>query len=344
MDTNPVQQDTGSDQQSGVETAIQQAPQPVSQQAPATAPASDAASLQSELAPYAAQQRDALQKASDSQNTPTTTPVGKHDGLFRIIQAIGIGLSSAGHAMGSGGKEGGAPEVIAAQNAIQQQKIAAQNASIAQRNVTTQQQLMAANIAEKQMQNVMLMHSVPHDMTMQDLQEKSAQQNLADTKTAADAKAQDLFDNRNFTSPGYDVDPSTGQVRRIGQGQATGQPTGQTPTTGTSNIPVPRDGQFFLRQQSVFDAGVKEITAANGGKPTPLLDAAQKIMADPNSTLSQINGAVLGVQRQANLSDATVKKLKDIAESSGAQTKNDRMRQSNYMVDREVSCRARTML
>jgi hypothetical protein len=97
---------------------------------------------------------------------------------------------------------------------------------------------------------------------------------------------------------------------------------GVTPA-GTSSAattaPVPRDGQYFLRQQAVFDASVKAITAANGGKTTTLVDAAQKVMDDPKSTVYQIQKASIMVQNAAGLSDATVKRLKDVADSQTAQ-------------------------
>jgi hypothetical protein len=64
---------------------------------------------------------------------------------------------------------------------------------------------------------------------------------------------------------------------------------------------------------------VKAITAANGGKTTTLVDAAQKVMDDPKSTVYQIQRASIMVQNAAGLSDATVKRLKDVADSQTAQ-------------------------
>jgi hypothetical protein len=350
----PIQQDSGSDQQSGPATTAPDlsglaAPGPNA--APQTAPVSDSAALQSQMAPFAATQQAELQKASESAQPAAPQPPGKHDTLRRMVEGLAVGLSSAATAMASHGERGGAPDVQAYYANKQNQAIQAQNAALAQRNMETQQHLMAANVAEKQMNNIMLMHTIPHDMTMQDLQEKKGQQEVTAGDTAADARAQELFESRTFVSPGYDVNPSTGQVQRIGQGRYTSQtPTGAGPTpqdsgsdqqsgpqtgsqtpnaspTGTTapgtpsglNQTVPRDGQYFLRQQSIFDASTKEITAANGGKTTPLLAAAQKIIDNPQSTVLQINNAVLGVQRQANLSADTVKRLKDVADSQKSQ-------------------------
>jgi len=315
--------------------------------------------VQSQIAPFAAKQQTELQAAADAEKVSTTPNVGSHQKLFNIINAIGVGLSAAGASVGSHGREGGSEYVQQVFGEQQQQRINAQNSALAQKNATVQGHVQAANLAQMQMQNILRLHAVPNDMTKDDLGVQEAQQNVQKGQTEADSKAQDLWDTRGFVPQGYEADPSSGQVRRTGQSQTpvaastagtptAGTQTGAAPTTNvsapagtpnavpgvapttaapagapgtaTANALVPRDGQYFLRQQSIFDASAKAITAANGGKTTPLLDAAQKIMDDPNSTVYQIQRASVMVQNAAGLSDTTVKRLKDIADSKTAQT------------------------
>jgi hypothetical protein len=289
-------------------------------------------------------QATAVQKATDLANAPTPAPyVGPHAKLFSIIQAIGTGLSAAGASIGSHGREGRAEYIENINAQPQQQKLQAQQGAQATKNQQIQNQLTIGSTNEKLANSYQMLMALPNDLTKSDLTTQKLGQEVTAGQTEADSNAQTLWDTRGFVPQGYEADPSTGQVRRTGQSQTPGAaPTtnvpapagtpnvisGVTPTTAapagapstaTANALVPRDGQYFLRQQSIFDASAKAITAANNGKTTPLLDAAQKVMDDPKSTVYQIQRAEVLVQNAAGLSDATVKRLKDISDSQKSQ-------------------------
>ncbi len=260
--------------------------------------------------------------------------------------------------MSSGGRSDGAEGVIRDFGAIQQQKINAQNAALAQKNAETQQHIMAANIAEKQMNNIMLMHAIPHDMTMQDLQEKTGQQNVAKGGLDIQEKAQDMFDTKGQVPTGWAVDPNTGQVSQ-GQGQPSASgaapsatPSGQNtpapsgsaapsasatpnaspsvtppvagvaPTTGaapTGTAPSVTPSVYDQRAGMVFDNAEKTLTDPTTGKVDPIVAGARQIFANQSSTIFQKQQALLAVQRKAGMNADLVKQLTAQAELKGKQ-------------------------
>jgi hypothetical protein len=281
-------------------------------------------------------QKDATQNAASraSQPLPETGYTGSHARLLGMISGLARGMGEFGRSLATKGQQGGINEEMQYQQNQAELKMQQNAAAEATKNAEVQQWLNIGQANEKLANSYMNLMSHPEEMQRKHVELEQAQQNLADTKTGSDAKAQELFDNRNFVPSGYTVDPSTGQVRRIGEGQT---PSTATGSNTASTQPVPREGQYFLQQQSIFNAGVTEIKAANGGKTTPLVQAAQKIIDDKNSTLSQINGAVLGVKRQANLSADVVDKLKKSSESSGAQINAEREQLAQNTFNRTVS-------
>jgi hypothetical protein len=264
-------------------------------------------------------------------------------------------------------KEGAAyvEQVNAAQQKQKEDAIASQQA---RKNAELQNQLTIGETNRVNGQNLLFNAKFADDVSQGHLDVQKTQQEVAANTQAATDKAQENWDSRGILAKGYDVDPTSGQVKRTGQTPAgtgaaattaaapAGTPnaipgvtpaaptgTGTAATTavpapaGTPNVlpgvtpaasaspavattPVPRDGQYFLRQQALFEASKQAIVAANGGKSTPVLDAAQKVFDDPNSNIGQIQRAGILAQNAAGLSDATVKRLKDIADSQTAQT------------------------
>src|ERR1700679_4338511 len=157
--------------------------------APAAAPsAADPASVQAAMAPFQQKEQEATQKAADLANQPAAVPVsGPHARLIGMIQGLALGADAFGKAIATHGKEGGIEEVQQVQAQQQEQKIRAQQASVAQKNTQIQQQLMVVDTNHKLAQNVLLMATIPNELTKAGLEIKGAQQGQA--ITAADFAA-----------------------------------------------------------------------------------------------------------------------------------------------------------
>lgn len=124
------------------------------QSVPVPAPNSDAAT-QSQLSDLVAQQRVTAAKIKELSQPAPVVPQ-KHSTLFSIISAIGEGLSSSARALQSGGREGGAPEVLAMEGEKQRQAQSAQAAIQSQRDAALGQQLTVFDTTQKLMSSVQL--------------------------------------------------------------------------------------------------------------------------------------------------------------------------------------------
>jgi hypothetical protein len=134
--------------------------------------------IQGSMAQAVGDEAAAYKKAADIANQPPPGPM-KHATLFRIISAIGAGLSAAGTSISTHGKEGGAPEVAEIMGARQNQQIQAQQAAQAQKNTQIQQQLMIASSNENLAHAYLNLFTLPDEMTKEHVSAESAQQNLA---------------------------------------------------------------------------------------------------------------------------------------------------------------------
>jgi hypothetical protein len=253
-------------------------------------------------------------KAADLASAPPVAPPNvPHARLMNLISALSTGLSAAGTAMATGGREGGAEEVVRIQGEQQQQKIQAQNAAIQQRNSAVQTQLTAGETARANAQNYILLATMHDQVDASHFKAQSEQQNLASGSLELQSKAQEMFDTKGQVPAGWTVDANTGQVSQ-GQSQtpASGAaPSGQsTPAPGAAptGTVAPVTSIFNTRQNMILDAAGQELKDAKGNDD-PLVTAARQILTNPNSTPVQKRQATLAVQNKAGLSADVVKNL-----------------------------------
>ena len=174
----------------------------LNQPGPSAAP--DAASIQSQMAPFQAKEQAATQKAADlaNQGNAPAAPV-PHQRLLSMVQGLADGLSSFGTAIATHGREGGAAEVQQLEAGRAQQEQQKQAATTAQRNAQIQQQLMVADTNHKLAQNVFLMGTLPMDIAKSHVELESAQTGLA-------AQKFDLFANTGLSPQQIDKVTSGG--------------------------------------------------------------------------------------------------------------------------------------
>ncbi len=142
-----------------------------------------------QMAPFQQKEQAAIQKASDLANTSTAPPPpGPHARLLAMVQGLALGADAFGKSIATHGREGGVEEVQQVEAAQQQQKIQAQQARDAQKNTQIQQQLMVADTNHKLGQNVLMMATLPDELTKSHLAVTGEQQNQA--ITGADFAAQ----------------------------------------------------------------------------------------------------------------------------------------------------------
>src|SRR6266581_4868184 len=99
-----------------------------------------------------------------------------HERLYKIIQAIGMGLSSAATSIATHGAEGGAKEVLAMQGEQQRQKLQAQEAAQSMKNVQIQQQVTALDTNYKLAQMISFGASLPDETAKRHLELAGEQQ------------------------------------------------------------------------------------------------------------------------------------------------------------------------
>jgi hypothetical protein len=104
-----------------------------------------------------------------SQPTPPAPPV-RHATLLSMIHGLAIGLSSAGTAMGTGGREGGAKEVAQIQGEEQQQKLQAQQAAQAAKNAEIQNQIQILDTNRQTAHNILMSAALPYEQKKRDLE------------------------------------------------------------------------------------------------------------------------------------------------------------------------------
>jgi hypothetical protein len=219
-----------------------------------------------------AAQAAAVKKASDIANQPPQAPANvPHARLVNIISALSTGLSAAGASLGSHGREGGAEYVENVNAQQQQQKLAAQQATQAQRNQQIQQQLTIGATNEALANSYHMLMSLPTDLTKNDLQIEGAKQNLA--KGALDIQTQ----TADFMKQNWGLTPA--------------QVSGSAPTT-----PGDLSNSVTMLNRSV--TGAAQIL----GKDNPAVVAAQQVAASPNPNVKDIlnAGSGLGFALQQN--------------------------------------------
>jgi hypothetical protein len=170
----------------------------------------------------------ANKKAADlaSQPLPPTGYTGPHARLLSMIQGLSIGMSNFGKAMATGGREGGAEGVIADESAIQQQKINAQNAALAQKNAAVQTQITAGATAQANAHNYILLATMHDQVDESHFKAQSEQQSVIGQ--AQDIRTKALQD---FTMTG-DINAYNSTLQQLGGTSSTaGTPTGAPAVT-----------------------------------------------------------------------------------------------------------------
>jgi hypothetical protein len=218
-------------------------------------------------------EQTAAQKAADIANQPPPGPM-KHATLFRIISAIGAGLSGAGTAIATHGKEGGAPEVEEIMGAQQQRQLQKTQAVQAQRDAQIRQQQTIAETNHALGQQFLLLATLPTDLALNDLKLPQAQAALVADKASA-AKTQAEFMSQYGTS--------TDQFNNM----MSGNPQAVDPNDAKNLV-------TFAQQK--IDAASKILPSND-----PFLQKAQTTLANPNSTPAQVFSAMSSVNRQLGL-------------------------------------------
>jgi hypothetical protein len=154
------------------------APAPVDVQSGTPQPNMQTAAMGS-MAQATADEAAAYKKANDMASVPFVPPTIPHSKLLNIIAAIGAGLSGAGTAIATHGKEGGAPEVQEIMGARQNQQIQRNDAALAQRNSAIQQQLQIGATNHQLAQSYLNLMTLPDEMTKSHVEAQAAQQNLS---------------------------------------------------------------------------------------------------------------------------------------------------------------------
>jgi hypothetical protein len=241
-----------------------------------------ATAVQGSMQPYIDKAQAAEQKAADIANTPVLPPNAPHAKLWNIIAAIGAGLSGAGTAIATHGKEGGAAEVQEIMGARQQQQIAKQQAATAQRDAQIRQQQTIAETNMNLANNVMLMASLPDRLTKEDLDNQSEAQSIAESKA-------------NFAASHGGMNADEFNAALSGTGPATGALGGQV-------------NPFFKTTADQQYQAASKILGTND----PYVQALGKTLADPNAAPKDLWAATQRVQQQQALqekaTDAQVKK------------------------------------
>jgi hypothetical protein len=241
-----------------------------------------ATAIAGSMAPYLAKENEAAQKAADIANAPAIPPNAPHARLFNIIAAIGVGLSAAGTSIATHGKEGGAPEVQEVMGARQQQQQSKVAAQQAQRDAQIRQQQTIADTNARLANNVMLMATLPNELTKRDLDVQTEAQALQENKA-------------NFAAQhgGMSADEFTAALNGTG------------PATGTLGAQV--NPFFKTTADQQFQAASKIL-----GAEDQYVQALGKALADPNATPKELWTATQRVQQQQALqekaTDAQVKK------------------------------------
>lgn len=232
-----------------------------------------------------------IQDLSAPAPNPATMPPGKAR-LFAMIQGLGIGLSSFGTAMGTHGKEGGAPEVQQFYANQQAQKLQAQQAAQTQRNQQIQNQITSFDTNQKMGQTWYMLGSMPLELEQHHVDLELSQQKLA--TGATDAQIQ------------------IGEFMKQNWGLSPAQVAGSSPTTGAD----------LSNSKSMLDRSVNGPTGAIQilGKDNPAVVAAQKVAANPSPSVSDIMSAGQGLSIALSQHKAVLDSKKEQADTETAET------------------------
>jgi hypothetical protein len=220
----------------------------------------------------------AMQAAKDAAVSTANPNPPRHAVLLKMIEGLGIGLSSASTAMATKGREGGAPEVQAYYQQKQQGEIQAQQARQQAKDAKVKQDLTTFDTAHALFQTYQNLATVPDEITKFHLDVANAQQegklrNIETTKAAADFQQ-----TYGVTADQYNS--------LMGGGNGTIDPQ------AAKNL-----NQFATQK---INAAAQIL-----GADYPTVTAAQQVLADPKSNPAQLMDAVGSVNRALALKGQT---------------------------------------
>jgi hypothetical protein len=224
----------------------------------------------------------------------------RHAVLLKMIEGLGIGLSSAATSMATRGKEGGAPEVAQYYAGQQQQQIQAQQARIQARDAKVRQDLTTFDTAHALYQTYANLATAPDLLTKAHLDLANAQQegklrNIETTRAAADFQQT------------YGVTADQYNSLMGGSGTTGG---GQIDPQAAKNL------NTFATQK--INAAAQIL-----GADHPTVTAAQQVLADPKSTPAQQMDAVGSVNRAVALKGQTTEATIKQSEAAKGQQEAD---------------------
>jgi hypothetical protein len=159
--------------------------------APAATPAATAAPVsgQTPLPPDIQAAKSSYDQAVSDYNAKVAEPLkvapvpgvatGPHARLINMISGLALGADSFGKAVATHGREGGVQEVQQAYAQQQAMQIRAQQAAQEQKNAELQQKLTTVQTNQLLMQNHIMLAKLPTELSLTDLTQKQAQQNLS---------------------------------------------------------------------------------------------------------------------------------------------------------------------
>lgn len=280
------------------------------------------------MAQATADEAAAYKRAADLAKTPAVPPNAPHARLFNIIAAIGAGLSGAGTALATHGKEGGAEEVQQIMGARQQQQIEKTSAAQAQRNAQIDEQLRIGNTNHALAQNYLNLATLPDEMTKEHLTVEGARQDVIGkaqdirTKALQDfmqtgdlAAYQNTLQQLDSTGGGASAAPAAFQG---GLPAPDGTSAAAAPATAAGAAPAggaaaPASGGAAATPAAgippvAVAAWKNSVDAASNAYPDdPAIKQAAAILVDPKSTPQQMAMAANGARNRMTSLDAGVK-------------------------------------
>ena len=273
--------------------SAQPALDPTTANATTQVPLDPGVAAQQAAQPLVLENQGVAQDIKTASNPTPPPPPPPHAKLLAMIQGLGIGLSAAGAAIGSHGREGGAPEVQQYYANQQQQKIQAQQAAQQQKNEHIQNLNTVYDTNTKQINAIMNLHTIPLQISKDQLEVTRGQQEVeagkqASIKTEAEFRSQ------------YGVDTTSYDKIMRGQGSA-------------ADI------------QNVTDFNKSKIAAAAKILPVddPALKHAQDVMSGQTANPKDVIDAVAGVNRALALHDMVVGEQEKQADLKAKQQSSD---------------------
>jgi hypothetical protein len=226
-------------------------------------------SEQETQAEVAANQR-AAELANQSVAAP---PPGPHARLFNMIEAIGVSMNAAGKALATRGQEGGASEVQDYYAKKQAQEIQAQQARMAMRDANVRSAMTSAALHNANAAAYLSLATLPQDLQERDIKFQAEQGNLTALQQENTKNAAEFAQQFGATPQKY-----------------------QAIVNGETSV-TPQDMQNFRAfNQRKVDAQAQILGASD-----PTVQQAQKVLADPKSSASDVVQAVGAVNQQYTL-------------------------------------------